>query len=88
MWTRGRRCGTFISGCVPQESIWGTLLYLIYVNDIGKSGIFDILSFADDTTLYMSHYDLYKLKVIHTLSPDCLMKKISKAKRIKRNLIF
>ena len=43
---------------VSQGSILGPLLYLIYVNDIGNSNEYTILSFADDTTLYMSHHDL------------------------------
>jgi hypothetical protein len=45
----------------PQGSILGSLLYLIYVNDIGNSCEGDILSFADDTTLYMSNSNLNKL---------------------------
>ena len=40
---------------VSQESILGPLLYLVYVNDTGKLSNFDILSFADDTTLNLSH---------------------------------
>jgi hypothetical protein len=39
----------------------GPLLFLIYVNDISNSCKYNILSFADDTTLYLSHKDLNKL---------------------------
>jgi len=46
---------------VPQGSILGPLLYLIYVNDIGNSCTENIVSFADDTTLYMSNSDLSTL---------------------------
>jgi hypothetical protein len=55
--SRQLQCG------VPQGSILGPLLYLIYVNDISKSSNSHILSFADDTTMYVSDPDvnlLYK----------------------------
>jgi hypothetical protein len=48
---------------MPQGSNLDSLLYLIYVNDIGKSNNLDILSCADDTTLYMSHYELNTLYI-------------------------
>ena len=46
---------------VPQGSILGPLLYLLYVNDIHKACESSILSFADDTTLYISDHNLVSL---------------------------
>ena len=43
---------------VRQGSILGPLFYLIYVNDIHKSCNSNILSFADDTTLFLSSSDI------------------------------
>ena len=51
----GIECG------VPQGSILGPLLYLIYVNDIAMSTNGSILSFADDTSLYFGDSDISRL---------------------------
>ena len=45
-----------ISCGVPQRSILGPLLFLVYVNDLTKaSGVLDPVMFADDTNLFYSH---------------------------------
>ena len=43
---------------VPQSSILGPPLYLLYVNDIGNASDCEILSAADDTTMILSDPDL------------------------------
>ena len=46
---------------VPQGSILGPLLFLLYVNDFYNSTALDPIMFADDTNLFYEHNDLKTL---------------------------
>ena len=62
-----------ISCCVPQGSILGSLLFLVYVNDINKtSNVLDPIMFADDTDLLYSHQNIKILFV----TENCELRKI------------
>ena len=43
---------------VPQGSILGPLLYLLYVNDIANCTKANILSLADDTSLFVNNSNI------------------------------
>ena len=43
---------------VPQDSVLGTLLFIIYINDIVNCSELSALLFADDAVLTLSHDSL------------------------------
>ncbi len=46
---------------VPQGSILGPILFLLYINDLPDASLLKALLFADDTTLLAAHEDLEEL---------------------------
>ena len=51
-----------VSCGVPQGSILGPLLFLIYVNDMSQAVKCDLFLYADDTCLVCQHKDINKIE--------------------------
>ena len=58
---------------VPQDSVLGPLLFILYINDIcNVSKVFDCILFADDTNLFCSDNDINDLCGIINVELDKL----------------
>ena len=66
---------------VPQGSIIGLLLFLLYINDIVNLwALADFLMFADDINLFISSHSLESLSVI----ADTVLAKLAKWFRLNK----
>jgi len=75
-WLKNRKQRVVINGCfsdwsnvisgVPQGSVLGPLLFIIYINDIDECVAGKILKFADDTKIYHTVYSDEEVSVLQS----------------------
>ena len=59
---------------VPQESVLGLLLFLIYTNDLDDNATSNVLKFADDTKVFKERLTLMVINNIYENDLDRLVK--------------
>ena len=55
--------GNLLCG-VPQESFLGSLLFLLYINDMPQAIDCELLLYADDTCLIFQHKDIHEIEIV------------------------
>ena len=60
-----------ISYGLPQESVLGPILFLLYVNDLPNVSKFKTTLFADDINLHLSHSNISLLQNGSFAGNDC-----------------
>ena len=73
---------------VPQESILGSLLFLIYTNDLPTvTQLFYIMMYANDTTLYCNYIHGFSETELKNENNNCIMVSIKLSLNVS-NTIF